>query len=88
MRDQETPRGDIVCPYGFGRRVGGTLQDAVEKVTGALKNEGFGVLTEINVKDTLKNKLDVDFRGYVWRQVHNVRPAPPQSGQRPTSSSA
>ena len=49
MREQETPRGEIVCPYGFGRRVGGTLQDAVEKVTGALKNEGFGVLTEINV---------------------------------------
>ena len=65
MRDQETPRGEIVCPYGFGRRVGGTLQDAVEEVTGALKNEGFGVLTEIHVKETLKKKLDVDFREYV-----------------------
>jgi uncharacterized protein (DUF302 family) len=58
-------RHEIVCPYGFGRRVAGTLQDAIEKVTAALKNEGFGVLTEINVKDTLKKKLDVDFRGYV-----------------------
>jgi len=58
MREQMTARGEIVCPYGFGRRVAGTLQDAVEKVTLALKNEGFGVLTEINVKETLKKKLD------------------------------
>jgi uncharacterized protein (DUF302 family) len=38
---------------------------AVEKVTAALKEEGFGVLTEIDVKDTLKKKLDTDFRKYV-----------------------
>jgi uncharacterized protein (DUF302 family) len=36
----------------------------VEKVTSGLKNEGFGVLTEIDVKNTMKNKLDVDFRNY------------------------
>lgn len=65
MTDQVTAPNDVVRAYGFGRRVEGTLADAVEKVTGALKNEGFGVLTEINVKDTLKKKLDVDFRGYV-----------------------
>ena len=86
MRDQETPRGEIVCPYGFGRQVGGSLQDAVEKVTGALKNEGFGVLTEINVKDTLKKKLDVDFRGYVIlgacnpALAHQALTADPQIG--------
>lgn len=39
--------------------------DAVDRVTELLKEEGFGVLTEIDVKATLKNKLDVDFRRYV-----------------------
>ena len=65
MKEQATAHREIVCAYGFGRRLEGTLTDAVEKVTGALKNEGFGVLTEINVKDTLRKNLDVDFRGYV-----------------------
>lgn len=37
---------------------------AIQCVTDALKGEGFGVLTEIDVKDTLKKKLDVDFRPY------------------------
>ena len=38
---------------------------AIEKVTAALREEGFGVLTEIDVKATLKKKLDVDFKRYV-----------------------
>jgi len=41
-----------------------SYEKALEKVTAALKNEGFGVLTEIDVKATLKKKIDVDFRRY------------------------
>lgn len=52
--------------YGFERLLADTTFDqAVEKVTAALKSEGFGVLTEIDVRATLRKKLDVDFRPYV-----------------------
>lgn len=40
------------------------FDQAIERVTGELKKEGFGVLTQIDVKETLKKKLDVDFRKY------------------------
>ncbi len=40
------------------------FEEAIEKVTEALKGEGFGVLTEIDVKGVLKKKLDVDFKKY------------------------
>jgi uncharacterized protein (DUF302 family) len=54
------------CAYGFERHLPhASFDDALEKVTAALKQEGFGVLTQIDVKDTLKKKLDVDFRRYV-----------------------
>lgn len=52
--------------YGFEQRLEGTsFEQALERVTAALKNEGFGILTEIDVKDTLKKKLNADFRRYV-----------------------
>ena len=41
-----------------------SFDEAVEKVTEALKLEGFGILTEIDIKATLKKKLDVDFYNY------------------------
>ena len=41
-----------------------TFDEAIEKVTEALKSEGFGILTEIDIKATLKKKLDVDFYNY------------------------
>jgi len=43
---------------------GVTFEEAIEKVTAELKKEGFGVLTEIDVKETLKKKIDVDFKNY------------------------
>ena len=42
----------------------GTFDEAIQKTTEELKKEGFGVLTEIDIKDTLKKKLDVDFKKY------------------------
>ncbi|MBL7959367.1 DUF302 domain-containing protein [bacterium] len=51
--------------YGFSKTVGYSYEEAVEKVTEELKKEGFGVLTSIDVKDTMKKKLDVDFKNYV-----------------------
>ena len=42
-----------------------SYEDAIPVVTAALKEEGFGVLTEIDVKQTLKSKIDADFRKYV-----------------------
>ena len=52
--------------YGFEQRLGGmNFDQAMQKVTAALQAEGFGVLWTIDVKETLKKKLDVDFRPYV-----------------------
>lgn len=41
-----------------------SFDEAIDYVTAELKKEGFGVLTEIDIKKTLKNKIDVDFRNY------------------------
>jgi uncharacterized protein (DUF302 family) len=48
-------RIDLDAPY----------EEAIERTTAALKEQGFGVLTTIDVKETLKKKLDADFRKYV-----------------------
>lgn len=50
--------------YGFSKTVDLSFEDTINKVTEELKKEGFGVLTTIDVKDTLKNKIDVDFKKY------------------------
>lgn len=51
--------------YGISKKVGLNYDEAVNKVRESLAAEGFGVLTEIDVKATLKKKLDKDFKKYV-----------------------
>lgn len=50
--------------YSISKKVDISYDDALEKVTKELQKEGFGVLTEIDVKKTLKEKLDVDVSRY------------------------
>jgi len=54
-----------MAAYGFAVRLNIPYEEAVRRVTAALKDEGFGILTEIDVQATLKQKLDADFRRYV-----------------------
>jgi len=50
--------------YYFSKTVEMSFDEAVGKVTEELKKEGFGILTDIDVKETLKKKLNVDFKKY------------------------
>lgn len=51
--------------YGLSTPVKESYEDAIAKVTAELKEQGFGILTEIDVKATMKKKLDVDIDKYV-----------------------
>ena len=55
----------MTTTYGLKVSLNLTYEDAIKKATAALKEEGFGVLTKIDVKDTLKQKINADFRRYV-----------------------
>jgi uncharacterized protein (DUF302 family) len=57
--------------YGFTKKVGCSFEQLIDLLPDALKKEGFGILTEIDVKDTLKKKLDVDFPRYMIIGVCN-----------------
>jgi uncharacterized protein (DUF302 family) len=57
-------RGGIIISYYFSKTLKLSFEEAVARVTEALKKDGFGILTEIDVKETLKKKLNVDFRKY------------------------
>ena len=50
--------------YYFNKTLDLPFEDAIARVTEELKKEGFGVLTDIDVRATMKKKLDVDFRNY------------------------
>jgi uncharacterized protein (DUF302 family) len=51
--------------YGYKKQVGLPYAETVQNVRNELKKEGFGVITEIDVKDTLKKKLNVDYQNYI-----------------------
>lgn len=51
--------------YGFSRALDLPFEEAIERVKETLKAEGFGVLSEINIKEKMKEKLGVEFRDYV-----------------------
>ena len=71
--------------YGMGRSVALPYEQAIERTRDALQREGFGILTEIDVKGTLKKKLDVDFRKYVILGAATLRSPIRGSRPRPTS---
>lgn len=50
--------------YFFAKTLEAPFEEVIDRVTDALKQKGFGILTEIDVKETLKKKLDVDFHPY------------------------
>jgi len=50
--------------YYFNKTITGEFEEVIKKVTDELEKKGFGVLTEINVTETLKKKLDIDFKKY------------------------
>jgi uncharacterized protein (DUF302 family) len=50
--------------YYFTKIINASFDEAIDMVTKELKDEGFGILTEIDVKATFKKKLDIDFRKY------------------------
>lgn len=72
--------------YGFAKPVVLEFDAAVEALTAALKQEGFGVLTRIDVRDTLQQKIGVDFRRYLIlgacnpQLAHRALQADPQIG--------
>jgi uncharacterized protein (DUF302 family) len=67
--------------YGFGTTLDLPFAEAVERTTGALKAEGFGVLSTIDVRQTMREKLDVAFEPYVILGACN-----PQLAQRALSA--
>lgn len=56
---------DVVSAYGFGTTIAAPLDEAIDLVKAALKEQGFGVLTTIDVRQTMQEKLGEEFEPYV-----------------------
>jgi uncharacterized protein (DUF302 family) len=65
------PRRLSMIKYGFIKKVNCSYEQLLEKLPSLLKNEGFGILTQIDVRETLKAKLSVDFPKYIILGVCN-----------------
>src|SRR5665811_202787 len=61
---RDSLKNKTIMKYYFSKTIAESFDNAIQKVTEALKAEGFGILTEIDIKATLKKKLDVDFYNY------------------------
>jgi uncharacterized protein (DUF302 family) len=59
--------------YGISKKISGTLDEVKPRVLEALKSQGFGILTEIDVQKTFKQKIDVDFKPYLILGACNPR---------------
>ena len=51
-------------PFTLNKKINKTFTEAIENITQELKKEGFGVITEIDLKEKFKEKLDIEFRNY------------------------
>lgn len=59
--------------YHLSKQSPFTFNETIEKVTEALREEGFGIITSIDMKETLKKKINVDFRNYIILGACNPR---------------
>jgi uncharacterized protein (DUF302 family) len=57
-------KNKTIMEYYFSKTINDSFENAIQKVTESLKSEGFGILTEIDLKATFKKKLDIDFYNY------------------------
>jgi uncharacterized protein (DUF302 family) len=64
FENRDNQKEELKMSCGFSKNLNLSYEKAIEKVTEELKKEGFGILTSIDVKETLKKKIDVDFKKY------------------------